>query len=137
MAALTLLFSAVSSASVILMLLLLVSEFSYYNSTRTTTHLAVDTATDEDVSVVVDAHVTFFHATCGSIDVHFRDHKGKEVDDAHIVATRLAWFGDADGHSKRPDEGEDGNGCSIATTIAVPKVRVCALLWLVLEVRAL
>ena len=104
------------------MVLLLLSEFSYYRTTLTETHLVVDTSS-ADVDTVVDTHITFFHATCASIDVHFRDHKGKEVDDAHIIATRVPWFGDETGHARREGEGDDGNGCSIATTIVVPKVR--------------
>ena len=109
------------------MLLLLLSEFSYYRTTRTETHLKVDTNPVEDLDVIVDTHVTFFHATCANIQVHFRDHKGKEVDDASIVATRVPWFGDETGHAKRADETEEGNGCSIATTITVPKVH--SALW--------
>jgi hypothetical protein len=46
------------------MLLLLMSEFSYYRTTYTETHLAVDTAmaSSDDESIIVDTHITFFHA---------------------------------------------------------------------------
>ncbi len=112
---------AVSSVSVVAMLLLLGSEFMFYRTTRTETHLAVDTSS-EDATVVVDTHITFFDTRCSELVVNFHDHKGKEVDDASIVATRLPWVGDETGRAVKDLDEKDSNGCSIATAITVPKV---------------
>jgi len=114
--------AVVSSVSVVVMLLLLVSEFSFYRTTRTETHLAVDTGNAEDVSVIVDTHITFFHAQCANVQVRYRDHKGTEVDDARIITTRVPWVGDEDGRAVPNAAESDSNGCSVATTISVPKI---------------
>ncbi len=58
-----------SSVSVVAMLLLLVSEFSYYRAPVIETHLAVDTTPTEDLKVAVETHLTFFHAPCNNIQV--------------------------------------------------------------------
>ncbi len=115
--------TTVSTVSLVAMFLLLISEFVYYRSPSTETHLVVDTTPAEDIKVAVQCHVTFFHAPCPSIQVHFRDHKGVEVGDANLIATRVPWFGGEDGHpgGMGTEEGE-GDGCSVAVTVLVPKV---------------
>lgn len=78
----------VSVTSVLIMLLLLVSEFRYYRHLRVDERLVVDTSQGErDVDIEMD--IVFHALQCKDLDVRLEDSKGQAYDASTIFISRI------------------------------------------------
>jgi Endoplasmic reticulum vesicle transporter/Endoplasmic Reticulum-Golgi Intermediate Compartment (ERGIC) len=77
-----------STVSVILMVWLLISEFSYFRSTRVEEHLIVDRAPGRRI-VEVSLEIDFFGVPCKDAELRLEDSKGAPLDDVHISVSHV------------------------------------------------
>jgi hypothetical protein len=119
--------ACVSVTGIVVMLLLVASEFAYYRHTNVEHHLRVDTTGSESERVSMDFHITLPHLPCSRVSFELYDVRGLPQDAGTYTVHTTKLSVTEDGSVVHPalsnaDVVDGGVGCSVGSTITVPQV---------------